>query len=159
MELLRRLYIRLGRIVYWLAWPVSWIYLRGSRRTRLLLLYQDEILVVGNWLGTGKYTLPGGGLHNNEDPKDGLVREVFEETGIILEKSAICSLGEEPIQIHGFRYSACYYYVPLPVKPAIRRQRFEIIDLQWVKRENINSKQHGPDVFRSLQLLDSIDPL
>ena len=32
----------------------------------------------------GKWDLPGGHIHVGEDPKDGLVREVKEEAGIIL---------------------------------------------------------------------------
>jgi len=32
----------------------------------------------------GKWDLPGGHIHVGEDPKDGLIREVHEETGITL---------------------------------------------------------------------------
>lgn len=32
--------------------------------------------------GAGRWTLPGGGLHFGEDPLDGVVREVAEETGL-----------------------------------------------------------------------------
>ena len=34
----------------------------------------------------GKWDLPGGHIHEGEDPKDGLIREVKEETGITLEE-------------------------------------------------------------------------
>ena len=34
----------------------------------------------------GKWDLPGGHVHEGEDPKDGLIREVKEETGITLEE-------------------------------------------------------------------------
>jgi len=33
-----------------------------------------------------KWDLPGGHIHEGEDPKDGLIREVKEETGITLEE-------------------------------------------------------------------------
>ena len=33
---------------------------------------------------SGKWDLPGGHIHVGEDPKDGLIREVEEETGVML---------------------------------------------------------------------------
>ena len=33
-----------------------------------------------------KWDLPGGHVHEGEDPKDGLIREVKEETGVTLEE-------------------------------------------------------------------------
>ena len=33
---------------------------------------------------SGKWDLPGGYIHVGEDPKDGLIREVEEETGVML---------------------------------------------------------------------------
>ena len=35
---------------------------------------------------SGKWDLPGGHIHVGEDPKDGLIREVKEETGITLSE-------------------------------------------------------------------------
>ena len=34
----------------------------------------------------GKWDLPGGHIHIGEDPKDGLIREVKEETGVTLSE-------------------------------------------------------------------------
>lgn len=36
--------------------------------------------------GEGTWTMPGGKLHFLESPEDGAVREVLEETGIVLKK-------------------------------------------------------------------------
>ena len=46
---------------------------------RILLCREDN----GNW------DIPGGGLDYNEDPIEGLKREIFEETGISAEKLII----------------------------------------------------------------------
>jgi 8-oxo-dGTP diphosphatase len=36
----------------------------------------------GYWSGVGEWTLPGGGLDFGEDPRDGALRELTEETGL-----------------------------------------------------------------------------
>jgi 8-oxo-dGTP diphosphatase len=36
----------------------------------------------GYWSGAGEWTLPGGGLDFGEDPRDGALRELTEETGL-----------------------------------------------------------------------------
>lgn len=149
------LYARLGRIVYWGVWPGSWLLLRGSKRARLLLVHSDEILVVNNWLGIGKWNLPGGGLHKGEDPKLGLLREVTEETGIVLQPQDLRLLKTEPYRFRGFTYSCSYFTATVPKRPPTRRQRLEITDIQWSKRSDVISQTHDGDVVRALQLLDT----
>ena len=39
------------------------------------------------------YKFPGGGIHENEDPKDALIREVREEVGLIVIPESICEFG------------------------------------------------------------------
>ncbi len=53
--------------------------------------------------GAGEWTLPGGGLRFGEDPVDGVVREVAEETGLTVRvgslvavRSTVLEPGETP---------------------------------------------------------------
>ena len=39
----------------------------------------------GSWSGVGHWTLPGGGLDFGESPRDGALRELTEETGLVGE--------------------------------------------------------------------------
>jgi ADP-ribose pyrophosphatase YjhB (NUDIX family) len=39
----------------------------------------------GYWSGVGEWTLPGGGLDFGEAPRDGAMRELTEETGLVGE--------------------------------------------------------------------------
>ena len=39
----------------------------------------------GYWSGVGEWTLPGGGLDFGEAPRDGALRELTEETGLVGE--------------------------------------------------------------------------
>ena len=152
-------YVALGRIAYWVIWPASWLYLRRSQRTRLLLVCQDEVLVVQNWLGDGRFGLPGGGLHSGEDPAAGVIREVREETGSTISLDRLQYLAVEPYRAHGFRYHCHYFAVQLAEKPTVRAQKFEIVAVAWTERSKLSAKTHGPDVFRALELLDSMDGL
>ncbi|HSH18687.1 MAG TPA: NUDIX hydrolase [Candidatus Saccharimonadales bacterium] len=154
MSGVRNLYALLGRAAYWLGWPASWIYLRGSRRTRLLLMCGDDVLLVKNWLGTGKWALPGGGLHAGEDPQAGLMREVREETSIDVG-GPVRKLGTEPYAHHGFRYQCHYFAARLPDKPAVRLQRLEIVAAVWMPLDQVSPQTCGADVVRALQLLDT----
>lgn len=40
----------------------------------------------------GQWTLPGGGVEFGEDPAEGMVREVFEETGLEVQPSGIADI-------------------------------------------------------------------
>ena len=80
----------MGILAFWISWPALWIYLRRGERTRLLLVCNGEFLVLKSWLRAGRrWNLPGGGLHDGEQPDAGLMREVREETGITLSKQQI----------------------------------------------------------------------
>ena len=48
----------------------------------LLLQYSTEKVHVGKW------DVPGGKLEENETPQEGAIRELFEETGIVLDQSS-----------------------------------------------------------------------
>lgn len=47
-----------------------------------VLLGRGEEILICRGLGDNTWDLPGGRLHKNEDPREGLLREVREELGI-----------------------------------------------------------------------------
>ena len=90
---MKRLWRLAGRLAFTLTFPLIILYVHRSKRTRLLLICGDNLLVLKGWLGKDNWSLPGGGLHRNEDPAEGLLRELKEETGIELDKQQLRSLG------------------------------------------------------------------
>jgi 8-oxo-dGTP diphosphatase len=57
---------------------------------RLLLHYREHTLYLMQTKGNGGgYTLPGGGIEGEEFAKEGLIREAFEEVGIVLSKKSL----------------------------------------------------------------------
>jgi 8-oxo-dGTP diphosphatase len=51
------------------------------------VIERDGLVLLARWIGSDppRWTLPGGGLDHGEDPREGAVREVEEETGYRVE--------------------------------------------------------------------------
>lgn len=150
----RKLWLKLGVVVFWLSWPALWLYLRRSERTRLLLKHQDSFLVVRGWMSDGKWQLPGGGLHTGERRVKGLLREVQEETGLELAAEDVKLLTAEQCHVNGLRFKCHYFaaHIKRPLKPKLQGK--EIAEITWLQRSDIRPATCGADVLRALELLD-----
>ncbi len=127
-----------GNIAFWFARPLLVIYLRRSQRTRVVLSHKDKILVVKGWLGDGKWSLPGGGLHRGEDALVGALRELKEETGISLTSDDLISLGDATAGSRGYKFNYTRFYGKVSVRPPVRAQRWEIIDIDWLNPDTLS---------------------
>lgn len=81
-----------GKIVWFVfrCSPLTWILMRFyPPRAYVKIEYRGKILLVQNWMGSGKWSFPGGGIHRGEDIKAGACREVFEETRISLTPESL----------------------------------------------------------------------
>ncbi len=131
----------IGNILFWLAWPLLFIYLRDSRRSRVIISDGKQILIVKNWLGPNRYTLPGGGLKKNEEPTDGTTREVEEETGVITHPNSLSLIKPEYTVVeYGHKYKFIGYLLKVDKLPKISRQKFEIAEIKWVRIEDVLAK-------------------
>lgn len=129
---MKKLWQFLGVLAFWCVWPALWLYLRGTRRTRVLIVCGDEFLALRGWLGAGNWTLPGGGLHKGEEPLAGLLREVSEETGLMFAKKQVTFLYAGKYHEYGLGFSYDCYVVQLPQKPAVFPRRWEIVAYAWL---------------------------
>lgn len=137
--MIKRLWLIIGHIAYWLVFPLLAIYLRIGSRTRLVLKHEDRILVVKGWLGDGKWSLPGGGLHRGEDPIIGVIRELREETGIILKQDQFrpgdkAVLKRGVVKFHYYRF-----FVQIPQRPPVRPQKWEIQEIAWLPVSSLDN--------------------
>jgi len=125
-----------GKMAFILGWPILYLYLSRSKRTRVMVVVDNEVLAVRGWIGDGGWSLPGGGLHRSETPKSSAVRELKEETGIEVNETELQLLiDDKSIRRHGMSFRIVAYAVILKQKPVLSRQKLEINELDWL---NIN---------------------
>ena len=124
----------------------------------------DEILLLQRAgylkLFGGKWGFIGGSIENSDkSPKDALIREIKEETGIELsfnEKNSIKSFGKQE-HLGGPNDDIIvsdteYFIIELETKPEIKLSR-EHSRYKWFDKESIKEKQGKciPDVFHYIQ--------
>lgn len=141
---------KLGTVLFWIAWPGLRIILGASKRTRILLVAEGQILVVKPWMGANKWALPGGGLHREEDRLLGVLRELKEETGIDINAQHTKLLFEDVYTQNGLRFAyycfASKLLSPLPIK----RSRLELSAAEWVGIGDLSEANAGQDVCRAI---------
>ena len=118
----------LGRFVFIFFYPFWRLKLSGSKRTYIVFIREDnQLLFVKNWLGNGRWQLPGGGLKPGETHRSGLVREVWEELKIKLEPAALRKLTSGSHRGCRYMVYCCY----LRQVPAMTLNKWEIVAAQW----------------------------
>lgn len=146
----RRLWKRIGTGLFWMTWPLLYVYLRRGARTRILVVSRDEVLVVKSWLGADRWALPGGGLHRGEDPLMGVLRELREETGISVPPEQPRALYEGTYRQNGLKFKYRCYVVGLPNKLPLTPQKIEVASTEWVQRDQLTPANAGQDVLTAL---------
>ncbi len=139
-------------MVFFCAWVAFWVYFKvGRGRTRVLLINDDRVLVMKQWISPGKWNLPGGGLHKGEDPKVGAARELREETSLQLDPRQLRFIGEGVYRKggHCFSYSV---FIAKVGSDAVRAQRIEVSELAWLRPGELRHKNASPEVLAALQM-------
>jgi ADP-ribose pyrophosphatase YjhB (NUDIX family) len=134
---MKRLLSFLGMLLFWGGVPFWFVYFRvSSRRTRILVVSDSKVLLVKGFLnGSAKWSLPGGGIKRSESALIGGLRELHEETGIVVERSQLKGFGERQNKSILAPYTATFFLLVLDKTPAITLQRYEILEAQWLNIE------------------------
>jgi len=133
--------IIMGRLLFWLLWPLVWVYAPTKLRVRILVVCGDEFLATKSYFGRGYWELPGGGVKKGENPDSAAVRELYEETGIKCTKDAVTPL--IPPQIFyesGLKMRYQIFVIKLALKPQTTMQKHEIAALEWLLLKANDSK-------------------
>lgn len=84
----------------------------------------------------GKWGAPGGKLEAGERPVEGAMRELFEETSIVVDESAMNQVGSVYIRKLDFDYTFHVFRVQVDVELDVRLSD-EHDDYRWVSRAEI----------------------
>lgn len=140
-------------MMFWTGWPLIWLYLIRSKRTRVVILSGGDVLLVRSWVGSGGWILPGGGVRKREESLTGAIRETREETGIELKPESLQLFDEGRISDSGLSFGYVAYSVKLSTRPQIHSQRPEIIAAEWMP---LGEALTSPQVSRATrQILSS----
>lgn len=119
-------------------------YLSTAAATSILIKHGDDIcfLVRNREPKKGFLDLPGGFIEYGETAENGIIREVNEEIGLVLESEDIKYIGSEPNQYeyNGVNYHTCDIFF----SAELNNDRVEVSDLDeiskvvWVNRNKID---------------------
>ena len=138
-------------LAYWLSWPALYIKVNGSSRTRALIISGEKVLLTKGWINDGRWALPGGGLKKNEDPKDGALREIEEETGLVLDKSQLIELTQQHIVNRGVKFYGHFFLVRLDEQSEAKRHS-EIMETAWMDVTSVDLNNTNHEVLMALEL-------
>ncbi len=131
-----------GMMLFLFTWPLIRLYIFVTPpRSRLLIVHDGSVLLVKNWLGLGHWSVPGGGAHRGENPKNAALREVQEELGLEVNPRAIVDHGvssaEDQILLHSKFH---LFSATILSTPTLRLQASEIMQAAWIPLAEIDKR-------------------
>lgn len=141
----------ISKSIYYIGLPVVYLEFKDSTRAYLLLEASGQVLFVKSWFGNQKYKLPGGGLKKGEDPKDGVVREVYEETGLSIDPSQVNLLLDLKQTHAGANYRHLVYKLKLDEQKWPKPAKFEIMEAVWLSPSIINLTNSNQATIKALK--------
>jgi 8-oxo-dGTP pyrophosphatase MutT (NUDIX family) len=142
----------LGSLFYLAGWPIIWLGLKGSRRAYIIVVCNNDVLVIKNWLGyKRKWRLPGGGVHRKEDPGQAAVRELKEELGLNVDYQE-CKLLVSEQKATQFSYTYWVYLFQANDKPNLRPS-FDTTVYKWVPLDALENHTLSEELNTALPLV------
>lgn len=127
------------------------VYFRRNERTRIILMHEGRVLALKNWISDGKWSLPGGGLHKGEPIVAGALRELQEETGLMLDGRQLRHVGRARYKAYGLRFDF-HIFIARVGSDAVERQRIEIAEMEWLTESDLRADGPAPDALLALRI-------
>lgn len=147
MTLIKSIYRGVGMAAGVMAAPLFILFSRKDRVRVMMLRRNGDVLLVRGYIGRQQWALPGGGVKRGESYEQAAVREVCEETGVVIDQE-LRYLGRALSRESLSRESFCAF--PVRVYQAVvddgkLQYNREIIEARWMPIDKI------PSEYRSVQ--------
>ncbi|MEO2202227.1 NUDIX hydrolase [Paenibacillus pabuli] len=102
------------------------------------IIHDNKILLVKTRSSSGYWTLPGGKVEPGETLFEAVIREIYEETGLVVESYAHLSCRTR--KLHYKTYFVNYFLCsPVCDVSQLRDINDEVFSISWFPLEDINS--------------------
>lgn len=127
-----------GKLIYYLfGWLIWFIFIRNSRRARVIILVDSKVLLTKSTIGKQLWELPGGGANKGEKIKDAAFREIEEETSIKLDKVLLVEKAQTEQKELGSIFTSYYFMQKLESLPKIELEWPMMLDARWFEINNL----------------------
>lgn len=140
-----------SRVIYYIGLPAVWLAFNGSTRAYVIVESSGQVLFVKSWFGNQKYKLPGGGIKKGEDPKAGAIRELAEETGILIDSKNLKPVLNIRQNYYGARYNHLVFISSTKSQIWPKAQKNEIMEAVWLSPQQINLKNSNQATIDALK--------
>ncbi len=136
-------------MIFTILRPFLGLVLGGKLRTRALIVHRGRVLLLRNWIGSQRWTLPGGGLRSGEEPKQGLRRELNEELGLDLDATSFRQILKTNQQETSLNFPVIIFEINIQKAVEFTINHPEIIQAKWFEISELPQNLH-PVVVRAL---------
>ena len=144
----------MGRILFWLSWPLIWLYSPLFRRCRVVVHSGDSIVIVKNKFGAGYWQLPGGGIKLAESLRAAACRELKEELGVEALEQNIETLHDGVRIVKQFGLLMRYQFTSLGLKNQEELMlSSEHTDVRWVTLTDLHNYRLAREVIVGEKLI------
>ena len=113
-----------------------WFIMRPvGRGVKVLLECEGQFLLVRHNYGHRLWTIPGGGVKNNELPELAALREVYEELGVILD--TVTRIGQYKSDYEYKKVTIDCFKSTINKKTKITIDNFEIAEYGWFQSNSL----------------------
>lgn len=132
----------MGRLIYYLIWPLLWFVFPLTTRVRAMVVVDDQILMVRHWLGPGGWDLPGGGIKRGETAMQAAIRELHEELAIKLDVATATHATKLPVVYHkhGLLIRSNFVVFRLETAPATKIS-YELTKAAFISRSELGKNK------------------
>lgn len=149
---MKRILQHLTTALYYFLYPLLIKISKNSSRSRVVIFSPSgKIIVVKNWISSGKWHLPGGGRRKNEDSGQGAAREVLEETKLEVNPSELEFIKQLKFNERGKKWILDIFKISLKSEPSLSPLWYEISEVRWIDPKELNEDNASGDLLVCLK--------